>query len=222
MSESDPHAGIAVLRAGAPVARARAAGLLLHGRGGSARDILTLARAIDRPDVAWVAPQAAGNTWYPRTFLAPFAENEPWLSSALAAVGRHVEELARDGVPPERVVLMGFSQGGCLALEHAARHARRWGGAIGLSSGLIGPPGAPRDYPGSLAGTPIFLGCSDRDPHVPLERVEESAAALARLGGDVTTRIYPGMGHTVNDDEIAHVRAIVDRVTGGEPPGGER
>ncbi len=211
---ADPHATIEVLTAGAAVADAQAAGLLLHGRGGSARDILTLADAIDRPDVAWLALQARGNVWYPQSFLALLAENEPWLTSALAAVARLLEALERDGVPPERVLLMGFSQGGCLALEYVARNARRYGGAAGLSSGLIGPPGTPREYPGSLGGTPVFVGCSDRDPHVPLERVKETEEALARLGGDVTARIYPGMGHTVSDDEIAHVRTLVDRMTG--------
>jgi predicted esterase len=211
---SDSHADPAVLTFGPPLDRAAAVGILLHGRGGTAREILGLAETIDRPDVAWLAPQAAGNAWYPRTFLAPLEDNEPWLTSALGAVGRLVDRAGEAGIPPERVVLAGFSQGGCLGLEFAARHARRYGGVAGLSAGLIGPPGTPRDYAGSLDGAPVFLGCSDRDPHIPLERVDETAELLARMGADVTKRIYPGMGHTVNGDEIDHLRAIVDAARG--------
>ncbi len=218
--KDDPHAEIEVRAFGSAPGSARAAGVLLHGRGASARDILTLAAAIDRPEVAWLAPQAAGSAWYPQTFLAPLEENEPWLTSALAAVGRLVDRVGEAGIPPERVLLAGFSQGGCLALESAARHARRYGGVVGLSAGLIGPPGSPRDYEGTLEGTPVFLGCSDRDPHVPLARVEETNEVLRRMGADVTARIYQGLGHTVNDDEIAQVREIVDAIlaaAGGAP-----
>jgi predicted esterase len=211
---SDAHPDPAVLTLGPPLDRAAAVGILLHGRGGTAQGILGLAEAIDRPDVAWLAPQAEGNAWYPRTFLAPLADNEPWLTSALAAVGRLVDHAGAMGVPPERVVIAGFSQGGCLGLEFAARRARRYGGVAGLSSGLIGPPGTPRDYAGSFEGTPVFLGCSDRDPHIPLERVDETAEVLERMGADVTRRIYAGMGHTVIGDEIDHLRAIVDAARG--------
>ena len=202
-----------VLAAGAAAERARVGGILLHGRGGTAQGILGLAEALGRPEVAWRAPQARENAWYPYSFLAPLEQNEPWLGEALSAVEEVADRLVEAGVPAERVVLIGFSQGGCLALEFAARHARRWGGVAGLSSGLIGAPGTPRDYSGSMAGTPVFLGCSDRDPHIPLDRVNETAEVLSRLGAEVTVRIYPGMGHTVNEDEIAHVRAIVDAAT---------
>lgn len=214
MSRPDPHAESIVLAAGPPLQEALAAAILLHGRGGSARDILALAGAVDRPEVAWLAPEAAGNAWYPLSFLAPIEENEPWLSSALGAVGRLVDRVGEAGFPPERVVLAGFSQGGCLALEFAAGHARRYGGVAGLSAGLIGPPGTARDYSGNFDGTPVFLGCSDRDPHIPLERVDETAEVLARMGAEVTKRIYPGMGHTVNDDEIEHLRTMVDAARG--------
>jgi phospholipase/carboxylesterase len=162
--------------------------------------------------LAYVAPQAPGLTWYPLSFLAPIAQNEPALSQALAAVGTVVGGLAEAGIPAERTVLMGFSQGGCLALEFAARNARRYGGAVGLSAALIGPPGTPRDYAGALAGTPVFLGCSDVDGHIPLWRVQESTTVLRGLGAEVTERIYPGMGHTINDDEIAHVRRLLKGV----------
>ena len=187
---------------------------MLHGRGGSAEDILSLADALEMPDLAYVAPQAPGHTWYPLSFLAPIAQNEPALSRALATVGAVVGAIAEGGVPAERVVLLGFSQGGCLALEYAARNARRYGGVVGLSAALIGPPGTPRDYAGSLAGTPMFLGCSDVDGHIPLWRVQESTRVLRGLGAEVTERIYPGMGHTINDDEIARVRKLLE---GGSP-----
>jgi phospholipase/carboxylesterase len=204
---------IRTLTAGAPLDRARAAVVMLHGRGGSAEDILSLADALEMPDLAYVAPQAPGHTWYPLSFLAPMAQNEPALSRALATVGAVVGAIAEGGVPAERVVLLGFSQGGCLALEYAARNARRYGGVAGLSAALIGPPGTPRDYAGSLAGTPMFLGCSDVDGHIPLWRVQESTRVLRALGAEVTERIYPGMGHTINDDEIAQVR----RMLGSDP-----
>jgi phospholipase/carboxylesterase len=183
--------------------------VLLHGRGGAAEDILSLAEAFAQPDLAYLAPAAPGNTWYPLSFLAPIDRNEPALSRSLAAVGAVVEGIAQAGVPAERIALVGFSQGGCLALEHAARNARRYGAVAGLSAGLIGPPGSPRDYPGSLAATPVFLGCSDVDSHIPVWRVHESTQVLRRLGADVTERIYPGMGHTINDDEVREVRKLL-------------
>lgn len=212
MSETsvpDPHAGQPVLRAGAPVATARRVVVLVHGRGGTAEDILGLAGMVGGDDIAWLAPQAADRTWYPYSFLEPLARNEPKLTSALARLGAILEDLSREGVGGDRVVLAGFSQGACLSLEFAARAARRYAGVAALSGGLIGPPGTARDYGGSLEGTRVFLGCSDIDPHIPLARVEESAEVVARLGGDVDLRIYPGMGHTVNQDEIEALRAMV-------------
>jgi phospholipase/carboxylesterase len=203
-------ADLRVLTAGAPLDRARGAVILVHGRGGTAQDILSLADALEAPDLAWLAPQAPGNTWYPLSFLAPVAQNEPALSQALATVGTVVAAIADSGIPAERLVLMGFSQGGCLALEYAARNARRYGGIAGLSAGLIGPSGIPRDYAGSLVGTPVFLGCSDVDGHIPLWRVQESTQVLRGLGADVTERIYPDMGHTINDDEIAQLRGLLE------------
>jgi predicted esterase len=208
-SVGGPHAGQPVLAAGRPPGEAAAAVILVHGRGADAENMLALADALERPDLAYLAPQAAGSAWYPQGFMAPLAANEPGLSSGLALLRSLVERLARAGLPPERTVLLGFSQGACLALEHAARNARRYGGVVGLSGGLIGPPGTQRDYPGSLAGTPVFLGCSDRDPHIPKARVDETAAVLAALGGAVTKRIYPHMGHTVVADEIEFVRGLL-------------
>ena len=204
-SSDDPHIGQPVLARGPDPAQARLAVILVHGRGDSAAGILGLADEFDLPDVAWLAPQAGRNTWYPYSFLAPIEQNEPGLSAALRVVGGLVETLGTQGVQPGRVVLMGFSQGACLAQEFAARHARRYHAIVGLSGGLIGPLGTPRDYPGSFEGTPVFLGCSDIDPHIPVERVHESAEVLTRMGALVDTRIYPGMGHTVNADEVKAV-----------------
>jgi predicted esterase len=213
-SALDPHADQPVLRYGPPPSKARLTVILLHGRGDSADGILGLAQALAATDVAYLAPEAAGRTWYPYSFLAPLEQNEPYLGSALRVIGRLVETLAQQDVPPARIVFMGFSQGACLSLEYAARNARAYAGVVGLSGGLIGPPGTPRAYTGALDGTPVFLGCSDVDAHIPLERVEESAEVFRRMGADVDARIYPRMGHTVNADELAAVNALL---TGGRP-----
>lgn len=208
------HRGQPVRTSGVPPEEAAAAMVLLHGRGASAESILTLADKLgDPPGFAYAAPQAAGHTWYPYSFLAPLEQNEPWLSSALEAVGAVVSELEDAGLDASQIILLGFSQGACLALEFAARNARRYGGVIAFSGGLIGPDTPLRDAAGSLDGTPVFLGCSDVDPHIPASRVHASADVLERLGADVTKRIYPGMGHTVNDDEIAWARALMLKVS---------
>ena len=198
-----------LMSAGVPLARADKAVIMLHGRGASAADILTLTDHFDTSDLAYIAPQAPGNSWYPYSFLAPLDRNEPALSQALALVGELIDGVAKEGIAPERVVLLGFSQGGCLALEYAARNARRYAAVIGLSAGLIGPQDAPRDYAGSLAGTGVFLGCGDMDDHIPLERVKGSTKVLRSLGGDVKERIYRGMGHSINDDELLQVQSLL-------------
>jgi predicted esterase len=204
-----PHVGQPIARAGSPLQRAKAAVVMVHGRGADAEGMLSLAEVFAQPDLAYLAPQAKGRSWYPHAFLAPIEHNQPFLSSALDVLDGLLEDLAAEGVAPERVVLLGFSQGACLALEYAARRARRYGGLVGLSGGLIGPEGTPRDYAGDLGGTPVFLGCSDVDPHIPLDRVHETARVLGRLSGVVTERIYPGMGHGINDDEVKHVRGVL-------------
>jgi phospholipase/carboxylesterase len=207
-----PHQSQSIRTAGESIQRAKAAMLMVHGRGARAEDILSLADQLDHPEFAYLAPQAAGNTWYPNRFLNPISENEPWLSSALAFVGDVFAQIVQAGIPPEQIILLGFSQGACLTLEFAARNARRYGGIVGLSGALIGPDNTPRDYLGSLAGTPVFLGCSDLDPHVPKERVDQSAGTMRRLGGNVAERLYPNMDHTVNQDEIDFVRGIMQTV----------
>jgi predicted esterase len=217
--ESDnmtPHEGQPVQTQGAPLEQARAAVILLHGRGGTAADMLAFSRELVAPEVAYLAPQAAENTWYPYSFLSPLEFNEPELSSALKVIETLFQRIAAARISAERVLLLGFSQGACLALEYAARHAQRYGGIAGFSGGLIGPDSAPRNYTGSLEGTPVFLGCSDNDPHIPRARVEESATILTRLGGEVTLQLYEGMGHTINRDEIRHARALINRLSGRE------
>ena len=188
--------------------------ILVHGRGGSAEDMLGLAAELRRPELAYLAPQAAGHTWYPYSFLAPLEQNEPGLSSGLQLLGDLLAHVEQAGIPAERTVLLGFSQGACLSLEYAARNARRFAGVVALSGGLIGPPGTPRDYAGTFEATPVFLGCSDRDPHIPKERVDESAQVFERMGAAVTERIYPGLGHTVNEDELDFVRLLVAPLAG--------
>ena len=186
--------------------------LMLHGRGASAEDILTLAERLGEPGFAYLAPQAANHTWYPNRFLAPLESNEPWLTSALERAEEVLNDIRAAGIPDERIMLLGFSQGACLTLEFAARHAARYGGVVGLTGALIGPEDTPRDYGGSFAGTPVFLGCSDVDIHVAKERVEETARVYRRLGAEVTERYYPGLGHSVNEDEIAVVRGMMHSV----------
>ena len=203
-----------MLHRGAPLDPSRAVMIMAHGRGASPEDILGLAGALRHPEFTYLAPTAANNTWYPYSFLTEIAKNEPWLSSALDVLGSLVDDVAARGVPRERIVLLGFSQGACLSGELAVRRPGRYGGVVMLSGGLIGPPGTTWNHSGSFDGTPVFLGCSDVDPHIPAARVDESALAFERMGAAVTKRIYPGMGHFVNDDEIAFVRALMDRVAG--------
>lgn len=211
MSSFGPHAAHTPLVAGAPRDDATGALILVHGRGGSAEDILGIADALGRSDLAVIAPRAAGHTWYPQSFLAPVAANEPGRSSGLSVLESIVTDLAASGVPSEKVILAGFSQGACLTLEYVARHPRRYAAVAGLTGGLIGPPGSLGGYEGSLAGTPVFLGSGDPDPHVPWPRVEETAEMLRRLGAEVETKRYPGRPHTISQDELARLDALLER-----------
>ena len=211
---ANPHGDARVRRAGAPLHRAKAAVVML-GRGADASDMLRLAEVLAQPNLTYLAPEAAGRSWYPYSFLAPIVRNEPFLSSALHMLDRLLDGVSSEGLELDRVVLLGFSQGACLGLEYAARHARRYGCLVGLSGGLIGPEGTPRDYAGQFAGTSVFLGCSDTDPHIPLDRVHETARVLRSLGAAVTEQIYPGMGHGINDDEIKQVRTLLAKLATG-------
>jgi len=201
----DPHAGARILRAGPPPGEARVGVVLVHGRGDSAAGILSLVEPLRErgaPEVTYLAPDAIGNVWYPQRFMEPIERNQPYLDSALATLGRTVASLEAAGVPRERIVVAGFSQGACLALEWVARSGGRFGAAVALSGGLIGERVEPATYPSRLDGTVAFLGCSDVDAHIPEGRVHASAQQLETQGATVTTRIYPGMPHTVNDDEL--------------------
>ena len=204
-----PHQGQPVYALGAPLGQATAAVVLVHGRGATAQDILTLAPVLEHSTFAYVAPQAAAYSWYPYSFLSPITRNEPGITSGLAVLRDLLAYLETNGIPAARTLLVGFSQGACLALEFAARFARRYGGVAGLSGGLIGPEGVLREATGTLAGTPVFLGCSDVDPHIPKARVLHSADVLAGLGANVSTRLYAGMGHTINEDEVEALRGLM-------------
>jgi len=207
--QSDPHAGQPLLHYGAPISTARLVAIFMHGRGASAEDILGLAPELGVDDVAYLAPQAAGQSWYPHSFLSPIEQNEPGLSSALGVIARLVAAAGEQRHAPDRVVILGFSQGACLSLEFAARHPCRYAAIVGLSGGLIGPAGTSREYPGSMENTPVFIGCSDIDAHIPVERVRESAGVFRRMGATVDERIYPRMGHTINQDELQAMRALI-------------
>lgn len=234
----EPHGSQPVLSDGPPPAESSAAMILVHGRGAGPDDILELVRAHRVEGFTLLAPAAAQSTWYPNSFLAPIPANEPWLSSALGVLGSLVERVLEAGVPSERLVLMGFSQGACLASEFARRNPRRYGAVVAYSGGVIGPMGteweipgptadddagnaagnaADADATGSLAGTPVFLGCSDVDHHIPVERVHETARVFEAMGAEVEKRIYPGMGHLVNRDEMSYVQGLLRAVIGGAP-----
>jgi len=215
--ESGPHAGQPVLTAGPTPEKAGAAIVLVHGRGASAESILSLYDELNVAKFTAFAPQAADGTWYPHSFLAPLDANQPYLDSALARLDSIVADLLARKIPSDRIALLGFSQGACLTAEFVARHPRRYGAVMALTGGLIGPPGTPRNYPGSLADTPVFLGSSDPDPHVPFERVQETQTVLSRMGAAVELRRYPGMPHTINDDELDACRELLQRVIAPHP-----
>ncbi len=214
---SGPHSDQPIEHTGPALAEASAAMVLIHGRGARASGMLGLATEIGTDDVAYVAPQAQRGTWYPNSFLADLESNQPHLDSALELIDQLVADIVAgevgdggsDGIPRDRILLLGFSQGGCLATEYAARNAGRYGGVVALSGGLIGPEGTPREYDGSMNGTPVFVGCGDRDQHIPVDRVEETARVFEELDADVEKRLYEGVGHTVLEDELEYVRDLV-------------
>lgn len=211
------HQGQPVLSAGETLEKAKGVMIMAHGRGASARDILGLASEFTQPGFAYLAPQAAGNSWWPQRFIDPIASNEPELSSALQVMGDLLKRVAGAGIPAERTMLLGFSQGACLVLEYVARNAKRYGGVAGLSGALVGPEGTPRDYAGSLDGTPVFLGCSDVDFHISKARVLHTAEVLQKLGAQVTTRLYPNMEHTVSADELEFLSRMMGKVAEASP-----
>jgi predicted esterase len=215
--KDDPHAHQPALSAGPVPERADATMILLHGRGASADDILGVFGALDLANVAAIAPEAAGHTWYPSSFLVPIDANQTYLDSALGRISSLVNDLLSRGIPSQKIAILGFSQGACLTAEFIARNPRRYGAAMALTGGLIGPDGTPRNYPGSLDGTPVFLGASDPDPHVPFSRVKETREVLTRMGAAVEVRGYPGMPHTINDEELDICRSMLKNVIASRP-----
>lgn len=210
----DPHRDAPVRHFGKTLTEASGAVILLHGRGGSAEDILSLARELYWADLAYLAPQAAGNTWYPNSFLAPIAQNEPWLTSALHKVESTLRIANDAGIATDRVVVAGFSQGACLATEFVARHPQRYAGLIAFTGGLIGPPGADLTHAGDLAGTPALFGSGDPDPHVPWQRVQQSATILTEMGAAVTPRRYVNRPHTISREEIEFAKSLIQDIYG--------
>lgn len=211
----DPHGKQTVLTIGPPLQHAAGAIILVHGRGASAEGMIEFYEELGLRDLHVMAPRALHHTWYPYSFLNPLENNQPYLDSALKKIETLVADLIAGGVASDRIAVAGFSQGACLASEFIVRHPRRYGAAMVLTGGVIGPPGTPRDYPGSLDGTPVFIGTSDPDPHVPLARVTETEKILQRMGANVSLQIYRGMTHTINADEVDHCRALLTRMTGG-------
>lgn len=207
-----PHAGEPTLRRGAALEEAKLAVIMIHGRNAGPANILELASMIDHPDAVYLAPGAHRGAWYPTSFLSPIEQNEPGISSGISVIHALTDEIIAAGIPAERIVLLGFSQGACLAGTAAQRRPMRYGGVLMFSGGLIGPPGTSWSDEGSLAETPVFLGCSNIDFHIPEKRVRDSATHFTRMGADVTMRIYEGMGHLVNDDEIAFANQLLAQV----------
>ncbi len=212
MDSGDPHAATHVFSAGEELEKASAAMIMIHGRGASAPNLLRLADDIDQPGFAYLAPQAAGNVWYPNPFGEPRGSNEPSLGSALRKIDAVLRQAVAAGLSESRIIVLGFSQGACLAQEYAARYPRRYGGVVALSGGLIGADGELSGYPGRLDGTPIFLGCADRDPFIPSERVARSADILRELGADVKVSLFPGAAHAIVDEELEEIRAMMRAV----------
>jgi predicted esterase len=213
-----PHQGQKIYTTGKPLAEAQAAMILIHGRGATAPSILELADVLHHPDMAYLAPQAANNTWYPYSFLSPIAQNEPGISSGLQVIGDLIAQIEEAGIPRQKIIVAGFSQGACLASEYIARNPARYGGLLAFSGGIIGPPGMNRsDSDGrhdsrDLQQTPVFIGCSDIDPHIPLQRVEETAALFTSLNAQVNLQIYPNMAHTIIQDEIDEAMKIINSI----------
>ncbi len=196
--------------AGADLSKANRAMIFVHGRGDASDKMLLLANGVvDDPGMALIFPKATNNSWYPKSFLASTEENQPWLDAAMENMGKVVAHIKSKGIGEENIFLLGFSQGACLALDYAARNATKYAGVMVLSGGLIGPVIDESNYSGDFAGTEIFIGCSDSDSHIPLQRLVDSASVVAAMGAKVDKRIYPGMGHLINEDELAKVKMML-------------
>lgn len=208
-ANNGPHQGQKIYTTGKPLNEAKAAMILIHGRGATAPSILELAGLLHHPEMAYLAPQAANSTWYPYSFLSPIQQNEPGISSGLQVIGDLIAKIEEAGIKRNKIIIAGFSQGACLSSEYIARNPDKYGGLLAFSGGVIGPPEMERNDSGDLQETPVFLGCSDMDPHIPLQRVEETADVFNKLNAKVNKQIYPRMGHTIIDDEINEAMKIV-------------
>lgn len=213
MPTPTPHGGAPVVVEGRPLGEGRVVVIMVHGRGAGPKNILELAPTLRLDDATFLAPAASHGTWYPQSFLSPIEQNEPGITSGIAVIHGLIDEAIAAGVPSERIVLLGFSQGGCLAATSAQRRPARYGAVLVFSGGLIGPPGTVWSEQGSFAGTPVFLGCSDVDGHIPADRVRETAAVFERMGAAVTMRLYPGMGHLVSEEEILFAREVLASIS---------
>ncbi len=211
-----PHQNQPVVTGGLGIDNAKMAMILIHGRGASAESMLMFADEFEAGDIHYRAIQAKGHTWYPRSFMAPKEMNQPGIKSGLQAIYDQISELNEANIPAKKIILLGFSQGACLTTEFAARHPQQYAGIVGLSGGLIGDKIDPQNYKGSMEQTPVFLGCSDRDPHIPQERVDLTEEVLQKIGANVTKKIYVGMGHTVNRDEIQHIQNMINQTLNSE------
>lgn len=207
-----PHQQQKPQRYGASLARAKAAMIMIHGRGATAKSMFPLADELAQPDFHYIAPQARHHTWYPHSFLEPKEKNQPGIQSGMQIINDLIESLKNTGIPNENIILLGFSQGACLAQEYIARHPQKLGGVVGLSGGLIGQNVKPEYYKGTLENTPIFIGCGEHDQHVPAERIHLTASVMEQLNGAVNKKIYPNMGHTINKDEIKTIRGIMAKI----------
>lgn len=208
-----PHQNENTILSGATPADAAAAMIMIHGRGARAESILSLRNSLNfTGKFMFAAPQASGNTWYPYSFLSPIKMNEPGLTSGLQVIFDTLATLEKENMPKEKIILLGFSQGACLVSEFVARHPDTYGGIVCLSGGLVGEKINPDNYTGDLSGSPFFIGCSDADPHIPLERVTETEHIYRKLGANITKRIYPGMGHSVNEDELECVNGLMQKL----------
>ena len=198
-----------IVYSGKELSRAKKAVIMLHGRGASADDILGLAQHLNVSDFAVLAPEATNSTWYPYPFIAPPKQNEPWLSSALTLIGEIVSDINNAGISSQNIYFVGFSQGACLTLEFVTRNAQTWGGVAAFTGGLIGDKIYPENYRGDFQGTPVFIGTSDPDPHIPVERVHESEKIIKSMNASVTKKIYPNIGHTITMEEIRLANSLV-------------
>ncbi len=214
-SFNGPHQNMPIAQMGAELSEAKAVMIMIHGRGASAQSILGLANEFEHnQDITFIAPQASNHTWYPYSFLAPIVQNQPGYSSGLHVIGDIISALEAEGFSKEKIFLLGFSQGGCLTSEFAVRNPDKYAGVIALSGGIIGASINIEEYSGDLKGTPLFMGCSDIDSHIPVQRLDETEMVYKKLGAQVQKNIYPGMGHLVNEDEITHVNELIKNALG--------